>query len=251
MNEVNNQLFLRRYPMRNVNEILKSMFTEKVAHSMLDSGAHYGYKHDQNEGIDFDSNDTVSFDAPREGETSKDICFTIDAYNYLNGQLTFNEQAEKWNSKIREIRSTCTSDEYPHWTQEVGELLKEWADDENEDITIGEVYNTYNGDSNLSQVLLYSMVQYKDEYYCVLQIHGGCDVRGGYTDAVIFQLDNDYTYDGGYLTPEDVYGAIDGVEVGSSYNGYSLLNDDGEEVPLKFNEDGECISEICLSFYGE
>jgi len=238
--------------MRNVNEVLKSMFTEKVAHSMLDSGSHYGYKHEQNEGIDFDAVDTVSFDAPRVGDTSKDICFTIDAYNYLKGQLTFNEQAEKWNSKIREIRSTCTGDEYPHWTQEVGELLKEWADDECEDITIGEVYNTYNGQSNLSQVLLYSMAQYDRNYYCIMQLHNGCDIRGGYTDAVIFQLDNEYTYDNGYLTPEDVYGSIDGINVSTSYSGYSLTSDeDGETVPLKFDEDGNCISEICLSSYGE
>jgi hypothetical protein len=29
---------------------------------------------------------------------------------------------------------------------------------------------------------------YEDEFYVFLQIHGGCDIRGGYTDPVIFQV---------------------------------------------------------------
>ena len=235
--------------MRNVNEVIKAMLIEKVGHSMLDSGGIYGYQHDANVGIDFDSNDKVSFDAPSEGETSKDICFTIDVYKYLSSQFKFNDTTEKWNDKLQELRDTAEGDEYPHWSEEVGNLLKTWADDADEEITIGQVYNTCNGQSNLSQGLLYSMVQYNNEYYVVMQIHGGCDVRSGYTDAMIFQLDNEFCYDGGYLSMEEVYGSIDGVDVSTSYNGGSLTNENGEAVPLTFNEDGDCTSEICLDWY--
>ena len=52
-------------------------------------------------------------------------------------------------------------------------------------------FNTYNGESDLSQVLQGSRIkifvdgQYEDYY--LIQIHNGCDVRGGYTDAKLFK----------------------------------------------------------------
>ena len=55
-------------------------------------------------------------------------------------------------------------------------------------------WNTYNGDSDLSQTLqgvslrLFVDGQYED--YALIQIHNGADVRGGYTDAKLFKVDN-------------------------------------------------------------
>lgn len=50
--------------------------------------------------------------------------------------------------------------------------------------------NTYNGEDALSQVLQY--VLFSGEYgdFVVLQIHGGCDVRGGYTKPRVFSFGN-------------------------------------------------------------
>ena len=52
-------------------------------------------------------------------------------------------------------------------------------------------WNTYNYDNDLSQTLqganirLFIDGQYED--YVLIQIHGGCDVRGGYTNAMLFK----------------------------------------------------------------
>jgi hypothetical protein len=55
------------------------------------------------------------------------------------------------------------------------------------------VFNTYNGESDLSQTLqganLELFIDGQYEYYTLLQIHGGADVRGGYTDAVLFKCE--------------------------------------------------------------
>ncbi|MCK9567466.1 hypothetical protein M0R72_00790 [Candidatus Pacearchaeota archaeon] len=49
--------------------------------------------------------------------------------------------------------------------------------------------NTYNGEDMLSQVLLYTYFTWNNEAYIVLQIHGGADVRGGYTKPRVFRAD--------------------------------------------------------------
>jgi hypothetical protein len=46
--------------------------------------------------------------------------------------------------------------------------------------------NTYNEANLLSQTLLFNYFELEKEGYVVLQIHGGCDVRGGYTDPQVF-----------------------------------------------------------------
>lgn len=55
-------------------------------------------------------------------------------------------------------------------------------------------FNSYNWDSNFSQIVQGTFLRqggYVDNYV-LLQIHGGADVRGGYTDAKLFKVDSDY-----------------------------------------------------------
>lgn len=47
--------------------------------------------------------------------------------------------------------------------------------------------NTYNHEELLSQILQYVYFEWDNEAYIILQIHGGCDVRGGYTKPRIFR----------------------------------------------------------------
>ena len=64
----------------------------------------------------------------------------------------------------------------------------------------------------------------------LIQLHLGADVRGGYTDAKLYRVTSDY-----FDTNPSVYGTIDGVEVETSYNGYNLTDDRGNDVPLNKN----------------
>jgi hypothetical protein len=49
--------------------------------------------------------------------------------------------------------------------------------------------NTYNGEDALSQVIQYAYAETEAGTIVVLQIHGGCDVRGGYTAPRAFWAD--------------------------------------------------------------
>lgn len=48
--------------------------------------------------------------------------------------------------------------------------------------------NTYNGEDLLSQTLQYTYFECDGTPYVLLQVHGGCDVRGGYTAPRAFRL---------------------------------------------------------------
>ena len=51
--------------------------------------------------------------------------------------------------------------------------------------------NTYNGEDMLSQTIQYTYFTWNREPYIVLMIHGGADVRGGYTKPRVFRVDHD------------------------------------------------------------
>jgi len=51
--------------------------------------------------------------------------------------------------------------------------------------------NTYNHESWLDSVLQYVVFSWEGDDYVLLQYHGGCDVRGGYTAPRAFRLLDD------------------------------------------------------------
>lgn len=56
--------------------------------------------------------------------------------------------------------------------------------------------NTYNQENDLDQVFQFDLVECWGERYAIIQIHTGCDVRGGYTSPVVTRLyDESYFYD--------------------------------------------------------
>lgn len=104
--------------------------------------------------------------------------------------------------------------------------------------------NTYNGECLLSQTLQFIYFEYEGDSYVLLQVHGGCDVRGGYTDAKVFGCDEGILYyadatiyaDGDSAFNEDPYWTTD--------DGYNWYHGGGgpetikelHSYPVSFNE---------------
>jgi hypothetical protein len=150
------------------------------------------------------------------------INYTISVFHYLN-QLELDDICNEFNVMPC---SDWDSDIYG-----VSEIQKAWL--LKQGFEIGDSFNTYNDNSSLSQVLQGTYVTLNTDHYVLLQVHGGADVRGGYTDAKMFYLPNDY------MPSEDVEGDIDGIPVSNSYDGYTLhrydmdMGETNELVPLK------------------
>lgn len=211
----------------NATKVIQAMLKENTGKHFLDSGGDNGRMWQRNQNKVFKSEPRVMID-------KYDV--TVSTFHYLNEVLELDNVTRKVNSFITKSKL--------HWVDSVAEEM------ENKDFEIekfNDTVNTCNGENNLSQVLLFKTFKlYNDDVYVLLQIHGGADVRGGYTNTKCFKLK-------GYLTGlADVYGSYEGKEFSNNYNGYSLTWDDDEEVDLetldfsKVSIDFSVMEETCM-----
>ena len=162
-------------------ELIFSMLIENTGSHFLDSGGAYGRAWERNQGKTIE-------DFEREPEerivwTGDYLERTVSVFHYLS-QLETDDLCDDFNSM------PCKD-----WDCEalygVSETQWNWLNDLG-DIKTTQTFNTYNGDSDLSQILQGSWLTINDEQYLLLQIHGGCDARGGYTDAKLFKPREEY-----------------------------------------------------------
>lgn len=184
-------------------EVVVEMLTENTGRHMLDSGGAYGRSWERNQGRDFASEPAVVVEATPWG-----VDVTVNLYHWLVDTLDYEPELDRrWlefattGERKREPWHTCmeeffemlqggeaeVDEEFPEtadgwedfrasidhnpWTGEDWRSESRWSE------------NTYNHDSMLSQVIQYTMLG--DLVF--LEVHGGADVRGGYTKPRIFR----------------------------------------------------------------
>lgn len=204
-------------------QLLVKMLTENTGKHFLDSGGDNGRMWQRNQGKNFESEPEVSAEFYESDDTP---LITVSTYHYLSEILELDPFAIKVNSMFNRKRKKEGVN--AHWVQDCAELLESWNEGPDR---YSQVINTYNGENNLSQILLFITFVYDETAYVLLQIHGGADVRGGYTDTQCFKLK-------GYLTGlVEVYGSNDkGDEVSNTYNGYGLTLDNGDAIKMLEND---------------
>jgi len=167
---------------------LTEMLTENTGRHMLDSGGVYGRNWERNQGRDFTSEPEGKLEFwQRNGELS--ILPVVSVYHFLKDRLEYNpELDERYREYVEEEGLPLDLRSAESFVESLDG--KGLYGDDSGPLTV----NTYNGEDLLSQVLQY--VYWADEdgdAHVMLQIHGGCDVRGGYTDPVAFDVTD---YDG-------------------------------------------------------
>jgi len=204
--------------MKTTEQLIYEMLIENTGEHFLDSGGAYGRNHQRNAKRtlqDFRNDPKVELDYYK-GEFDD---FTVSLFHYLCEVLEVDNFSNEINKKIENSED--------HWVREVEENILFGYDTEN----ISELCNTYNGEENISQTILFITFTRFGVSYCLLQIHGGCDVRGGYTETKCFKLV-------GYLTGNvDVYGSVNGVNVENTYNGCSITDENGNDIEIKESDD--------------
>ena len=187
------------------DEILAGMLTENTGSHMLDSGGAYGRNWERNKG-----RDVVSFiDAPAVNVTEYGI--SLDLFHYLRERIEFMPDIQAEFDDFCNMEENQKTDWYT--------LMDEWCEKYPTDWLRG--FNSYNYDCLLSQTIQGHYFEYEGEVYLMLQIHGGCDVRGGYTAPKIFRE----------------YGEA-GI-ISYDWNSYTIQSADdrkGEPVRLDFRE---------------
>lgn len=209
-----------------IENVLYSMIIENTGQSALDSGGAYGRNWQKNAKLSkeyFNKQAILEWDT-EDAKDSKDIVLTVNIYPYLSNILELDEICNEFNS----LECNEWDSEYYGISLEQEDYLINTLGLE----PVNDSFNTYDGESFLSQVLQgqYFKHEGNDDEYVLLQIHGGCDVRGGYTNAKLFKMPF-YNYIDS--TPY-IYGHIGDTFVSTGHNGYCLTEDNtGNAVPLK------------------
>tara|TARA_R110000796_G_scaffold6811_1_gene23938 strand:+ start:1459 stop:2043 length:585 start_codon:yes stop_codon:yes gene_type:complete len=165
---------------------------ENTGTHFLDSGGTDGrmWQRNQVKTIeDFDDEDEQIIEksewTDNEGKVHDEYERTVSIFHYL-GQLEIDRVCKQFNK----LNTDCKD-----WEGDIGwGVCQKGADFlERLDFEKKREFNTYNGDSDLSQVLQGVWLEDQDgDTYLLLQIHGGADVRGGYTDAKLFKTDSEW-----------------------------------------------------------
>lgn len=198
------------------DRVLADMLTENTGSHMLDSGGAYGRNWERNQGLTVEA----FIEAPAVQVSEWGI--SLDLFHYLRERLEFAPDVQQVFDDFAELPDNKDT----HWYGLMGEFRELYPTD-----WIGG-FNSYNDDCLLSQTIQGDYFEYEGEVYLMLQIHGGCDVRGGYTAPKIFREYND------------------AGSVMYDWNSYSIHSADdrkGEKIRLDFlhgevyNSDGEYI----------
>ena len=161
--------------------VLHDMFTENTGMSMGDSGGDDNRHWQRNqEVVDFRDREpfTYSYDG-KYFEISKDL------FHHLCDALEYDQLAtikwERWVNETDEMRYNTMSG------------VEEYLENDGIAHEITSSGNSANDETLLNQVFQYVIDRETSQVY--IAIHGGCDVRGGYTDFKAFEYEDDTLFD--------------------------------------------------------
>jgi hypothetical protein len=162
-----------------MSQTFTDLLTTPTAHSLCDSGGAYGRAYQQNAKRDFPTEPQAILKTGKWG-----LEISISVFHHMQAMLVENDickaynalPCEDWDSEVYGV-----SQEQHNWLMERDFEINESA------------WNSYNWDQSFDQTVQGIHLEHDDEEYVLIQAHGGCDVRGGYTDAKLFLLDeSDY-----------------------------------------------------------
>ena len=169
-------------------KIIKTMLKENTGKHFLDSGGENGRQWQRNKGRKFDKDPRASVEFSiyqwKEDPPKAEINVTRSLYHFLCENLEFDpamdrrfqnfQRKHNEDSDFENMAAFVTTLEGATGLYGEGDPITE---------------NSYNGESNLSQVIQFTYFEFDNQGYCILQIHGGADVRGGYTTPKVFRCD--------------------------------------------------------------
>ena len=168
--------------MNYLDQKLFEMFTENTGRHMLDSGGNDGRHWQRNQGRDLESfiNEPQAVLKIEKGRLGFSTEWEISAFHICREGLDFDSLCKRFNS--------MPVDDWDGEYYGVSATGQEWLDEKGFEFVRD--FNTYNGEWAGSQTLQGTELQIGLERYVLLQVHGGADVRGGYTNARLFTFDH-------------------------------------------------------------
>lgn len=166
-------------------KVIARMLKENTGRSILDSGDLYGRHYERNQLRDFETEKPAVFSIDFDC-----LSYTKNIYHFLVETLEYNRiMTDKFyrfeNKNSEEFR-------YLGWQDILQKFYKKHG------FHVIHSDYTYNHDNCLSQDIIYTLItseethsDFYDTEFLILQIHNGCDARGGFTQPKFFETDID------------------------------------------------------------
>ncbi len=158
-------------------EIIYEMLTENTGRHLLDSGGDDGraWQRNQVKSLDdFKNESRTQFDAKYYEATISTFHHLVDALEYSQEYTELFDEVAMSNADMGWLELMESFPTAVGWER----LFTE---------------NSYNRESLLSQVIQYTVYRNATDIVVALQIHGGADVRGGYTRPRLFTMNEEYS----------------------------------------------------------
>jgi hypothetical protein len=167
--------------MSKTEEVVVEMLKENTGTHFLDSGGDSGRAWQRNQEKDFEKEKEAWWNWPGELSATKSV------FHWLSSILEYDEEADEefqeWaGDDLREDLSWHELREA--WLEEMSARDAKGIYGDGDPFTT----NSYNSEEAISQTILFGYYEIGGQAYVLLQIHGGADVRGGYTRPRLFQL---------------------------------------------------------------
>jgi len=218
------------------NEIIIEMLTENTGRHMLDSGGAYGRHWERNQGRDFAAEPSTTSEfsiSTYQGKSTLDVMVTHNIYHWLTDRLDYSERVDDifhWFCKRKPQADLYWDRCIENFTRDRESMY---------DSTPMSGY-TYNDQSLLSQDIVFNQFSHDHMDYAIIQIHNGCDARGGFTRPRVFECDEylfDYCratiYAENTLDPAQLimpFGTDDNSHSWYSDDGYNFYGDDCNDL---------------------
>ena len=207
---------------------LHEMLQENTGSHMLDSGGAYGRAwQSRRKVVDFRKSPKLNLEI-----YGNSMSLTVNLFHFLDAFLEVNDASEALQAEFMKFAENSEG----YWSGDLEDFAKRLTemdrnDGECEMVQHGKTFNTYNFDNMLNGTLQGTWLTADGEDYLALRIHGGCDVRGGYTDPYIFKVYGEYMDYG--MRSATAYCPHCGKYWETNESGYHWESDDGSRADLE------------------
>lgn len=201
-------------------QIVTKMLKENTGIHMYDSGGAYSRAWQRNKKVNFEKEPVYTVHT----DNNKFSYVTKSTYHHMTENLEYSPEMQAMFRAWRKIHGDTRYDANLGDMEEFIEFI-----DGRHHYLGSQVWNTCNdGDKCiLDQTLQGIFFIFNDEDYVILQVHGGCDVRSGYTKPKIFKMNEEFVFWGDAVLGPDIQAR------GNEWtNAEGDLIEDKEELPL-------------------
>jgi len=161
---------------KKLNRRVAAMLCEDTGAHMLDSGGSGGRHWQWNRSRDFPAEDAISVTVDSFG----DVSVYLNLYHFMRTHLNLTKESEQLNRALHKFAN------YPKRKHEAWEDVLE-AFFRHRGLTVTN-HGLTDPDTLLDQPFAYWEFEHDDVDMVVIQVHGGCDLRGGYGSPQIFMI---------------------------------------------------------------